>query len=205
MKFIVAMRHWLVFSLLFVLPIAAILILRSWLTLTGDKAAVNPNQIIGPVAAAIICYIAVSGFAWLCGTGAYLHSRLPKDVFLNLPIFYFMTIVPLFWGLWNAWVMLNFYSHGMVYSHTAEESDYFGLATLATILFSVHNAWFVAKALKSVEEGGEVGFRDYVGDFFLIFLLPIGIWILQPRLNVIAGSAPPLHDEHPNILDTDFR
>ncbi len=43
--------------------------------------------------------------------------------------------------------------------------------------------YFVAKTLKTVELQREVSFNDFVGEFFLSWFFPIGVWILQPRIN----------------------
>jgi hypothetical protein len=42
---------------------------------------------------------------------------------------------------------------------------------------------FAAKTLKSAELNKEAKISDYLGDFFLIWFYPIGIWILQPRIH----------------------
>jgi hypothetical protein len=43
--------------------------------------------------------------------------------------------------------------------------------------------YFIAKALKSVEAQQPVSVSEYLGDFFLLWFYPVGIWILQPRVN----------------------
>jgi hypothetical protein len=43
--------------------------------------------------------------------------------------------------------------------------------------------YFNAKALKIVEWQRPVTFSDFAGEFFLIWFFPIGIWIIQPRIN----------------------
>lgn len=42
---------------------------------------------------------------------------------------------------------------------------------------------FAAKTLKSAELNREALLSDYLGDFFLIWFYPLGIWILQPRIH----------------------
>jgi hypothetical protein len=54
------------------------------------------------------------------------------------------------------------------------------LVSIACILLGVR---FAAKTLKSIELGRLAKFGDYAGEFFLIWFSPLGIWILQPRLN----------------------
>ncbi|HTF16987.1 MAG TPA: hypothetical protein VK658_02880 [Chryseolinea sp.] len=47
---------------------------------------------------------------------------------------------------------------------------------------------FAAKIIKVAETGRPVSVNDYFGEFFLIFFFPIGIWLLQPRINRIVKS-----------------
>ena len=48
---------------------------------------------------------------------------------------------------------------------------------------------FPARILKSIEKGKRADFGEYIGDFFLVVFLPIGIWFLQPRINKVTQSA----------------
>jgi hypothetical protein len=48
--------------------------------------------------------------------------------------------------------------------------------------------YFVAKTIKTAELQREVSFSDFVGEFFMLWFYPIGIWILQPKINQIAKS-----------------
>jgi len=43
----------------------------------------------------------------------------------------------------------------------------------------------VSKSLKSIEKGEKARISEYLVDAVLLFVLPIGIWIIQPRLNKI--------------------
>ena len=45
--------------------------------------------------------------------------------------------------------------------------------------------YFVAKTLKTVELQKEVLFSDFAGEFFIVWFFPIGIWIIQPKINKI--------------------
>jgi len=45
--------------------------------------------------------------------------------------------------------------------------------------------YFNAKSLKAVELQRPVTFGDYIGEFFLLLFFPIGVWIIQPRINKI--------------------
>jgi len=65
----------------------------------------------------------------------------------------------------------------------------FVLIMLALHLFAMfcifYTMYFVAKTIKTAEEQKELRFSDFVGEFFLIWFYPIGVWILQLRINAI--------------------
>ena len=46
-----------------------------------------------------------------------------------------------------------------------------------------YSLYFVAKTFKTVELQREVNFSDFAGEFFMIWFYPIGIWIVQPKIN----------------------
>jgi hypothetical protein len=41
----------------------------------------------------------------------------------------------------------------------------------------------VSKSLVLAETGKPASFYDYAGPFFLLWFFPVGIWIVQPRVN----------------------
>jgi hypothetical protein len=43
-----------------------------------------------------------------------------------------------------------------------------------------------------------VKFKDFVGEFFLVWFFPIGVWILQPTINKLEDGMD--YDEFDNIL-----
>ena len=48
--------------------------------------------------------------------------------------------------------------------------------------------YFVSKTLKTVELKREVTFSDFLGEFFMIWFFPFGIWIIQPRINKLVNG-----------------
>ncbi|MDH4471219.1 MAG: hypothetical protein QE487_01355 [Fluviicola sp.] len=50
----------------------------------------------------------------------------------------------------------------------------------------IYVLYFIAKTLKSVELQREAHFSDYIGEFFLIWFFPVGVWFIQPRVNRIV-------------------
>ncbi|MFN7651888.1 MAG: hypothetical protein ACK5PC_01575 [Cyclobacteriaceae bacterium] len=52
-----------------------------------------------------------------------------------------------------------------------------------------YSLYFVAKTFKTVELQRETAFSDFAGEFFLIWFYPIGIWIIQPKINKIVETS----------------
>jgi hypothetical protein len=59
---------------------------------------------------------------------------------------------------------------------------------LFSICCIVYCLYFVAKTFKTVELQRETTFSDFVAEFFLIWFYPIGVWVLQPKINRMVDS-----------------
>ncbi|PCJ98064.1 MAG: hypothetical protein COA50_03830 [Flavobacteriaceae bacterium] len=66
---------------------------------------------------------------------------------------------------------------------------------LVAIVFVLHlfsmfcifySLYFVSKTIKTVELQREVNFGDFIGEFFMLWFYPFGIWIIQPKINKMA-------------------
>lgn len=61
----------------------------------------------------------------------------------------------------------------------------FHLLAMACLFYDLY---FVSKSLALAETARPVSFYDYAGPFFLLWFFPIGIWIIQPRINRLYES-----------------
>lgn len=61
-------------------------------------------------------------------------------------------------------------------------SSFLSLLTFFGLFYTFKN---VSQSLKSIEIGEKAKFKDYILDAIWIFMFPIGIWFIQPRLNRI--------------------
>lgn len=57
---------------------------------------------------------------------------------------------------------------------------------LISILSIIYCISFSVRTIKVAETNKAVSFDDYLGEIFLIFLFPVGIWSIQPRINKLA-------------------
>ena len=57
---------------------------------------------------------------------------------------------------------------------------------ILSIFGMLYSFYFVAKTCKTVELQRVVTFSDFAGDFFLLLFFPIGVWIIQSKINLMT-------------------
>jgi hypothetical protein len=53
----------------------------------------------------------------------------------------------------------------------------------------IYGWYFTSRAIAVAESPRSVLFADYIGYFFGFWVLPVGIWIIQPRINRLYARA----------------
>ncbi len=133
-------------------------------------------------------------FLWFAAIGLKLYKYIPKEIAPNNLIF---KIVPFVIFISYA-VMLYFVTNmfEMMIEEMLQDSksvekilpyffSFFGIILFNGICF-LYIIAFTAKVIVSAERQAKAKFTDYIAEFFLIWLIPIGIWFLQPRINKIV-------------------
>ncbi|TCC96167.1 hypothetical protein EZ449_22435 [Pedobacter frigidisoli] len=116
---------------------------------------------------------------WPILTGNELNQLLPKRVEVNFNFFLINIFICL--GTFISILILSS-GEGMTFSGIyAIPMFYVFFAILYCLAFPV-------KLLKCIETGKEVSLGQYIGDFFLVLFLPVGIWFLQPRVNKVVEN-----------------
>ena len=127
-----------------------------------------------------LLFWAVSGLfellivVWLWSMGSFLSSIVHPDLRLNARFFQLTS---------NLSVALRACVHDFSSTMTI-----FGIcsrnpATPIRDVLYVLQIYFVSKSLVLAETGRPALFYDYAGPFFLVWFFPIGVWIVQPRIN----------------------
>jgi hypothetical protein len=166
-------RHWQLFVLLVGVMVAGeMVVLNAFPTSapTGREFGRSFALLTGTTAVLMLCLL---GWFWAMGTflssiaGA---SRLQARVFQLAVIYPAAYIVALAAAafLWPAAVNAI--------------PPIFPFQILATACM-FYDLYFVSKSLVTVETGRAVTFYDFSGPFFLLWFFPIGVWIIQPRIN----------------------
>ncbi|WBA43434.1 hypothetical protein [Hymenobacter canadensis] len=175
MSFLLRLKPWLLFTITFGLPMLVAL-------------AGNVGLLLKPVSLPFFlgCFIVSTGmfalgiFSWLWALGTKLPSLLPSHVSVSskllkvsllAPALYIAAILAVL-----AWV-----------SNQGSMNPAFAFVLLPLHLLSMagifYGLYFVAKTLKSVELQRPASFSEFVGEFFLLWFFPVGIWVIQPRIN----------------------
>lgn len=199
MDFFIKGKHWQLFLLLCGVPIAFQIIFMA--SVFSAISSGNPEGVIGntfvwmPV---MMVVFMTAFFVWFYTLGTRLHARLPQGVNLKINLFRLFLLLPAIYIMVLMAGMFSFFN-GII--NTGPSDPAFNPASIAgimSIVFPLHLLCmfgmfyclrFNAKALKSVELGRMAKFSDYVGEFFLLWYFPVGLWILQPRINKIFDSA----------------
>jgi hypothetical protein len=170
MKRLLTAKHWQIFILLIIGLIV------------GNFSVENE-----PTITALLTTVGIFIYAiYPLAVGHFLQDYLPKKVELNHNLF-----------LINVFIWIAVYSIIMILSD-GQGMTFNGLIALPffyVFYAFLHSIVFPAKTLKSIELGKKASFGEYLGDFFLIVFLPIGIWFLQPRINRIIRSGQLTNEE----------
>ena len=163
------LRHWQLFILILGVPIIFQIITMVLLMSGGDYASMQ-------YLFSIVMILYMSTFCgWFYALGTNLHKKLPLTAPMNLTRFKIFLIIPIVYIL--------------IFSLFLTEIP---VEIIPLHLFSMfclfYCMYFNAKALKAVELQTPVTFSDFSGEFFLLWMFPIGIWTIQPRVNKLFDT-----------------
>jgi hypothetical protein len=137
-------------------------------------------------------------FGWFWSIGIGLQDKIPASVKMKTGKFKVFFFIPI------TYMLLISISMGTAMSGlfgSGEEPNAGLIGSLMAIILPLHLfsmfcifycLYFVSKTFKTVELQRETTFSDFAGEFFLIWFYPIGIWIVQPKINKMVDATPNL-------------
>lgn len=179
MKQLIKLKHWQLFLLTWGIP------------LTINIYSFFDTSILFKAFPIILSafFFGILSWVWSIGTG--LHKKLPEGIKLKLWPFRLCIFIPILYMI----LILLFSINTEVFEGPNGYGKQMGI-TLLPIIVIIHfvsmallflGLRFAAKTLKTIEMGRLAHFTEYSRELFLIWFSPIGIWILQPRLNKLAS------------------
>ena len=170
MQIFLILKHWQLFGLLIILQIVSMV------------AIISEQATMMFVAFLLFCGILLG---WFYTLGVNLNKRLPDQVKMNLTKFKWCIVIVvaymIFYGAFVSYFWLN----------TDRAGNFACILPFhfLSMLCMLYCLYFVAKSLKIVELKRPDTQGSYIKELFLFCLFPIGIWIIQPRINKIFESS----------------
>ena len=174
------LKHWQLFGLLMGLPM-----IFQFLIIGSVMTSRNPTITLTVFPIMMIFFIGLF-FSWFYALGTNLHKRLPVSASMNLTKFKIFLFIPVAYMLFLSVFMFLFSSGGQPNPAIFAVIVPLHLFSMFCIFYCLY---FNAKALKTVELQRPVTFSDFAGEFFLIWFFPIGVWIIQPRINKLFDTS----------------
>lgn len=140
-------------------------------------------------------------FSWFWSVAVGLQNNMPSSVEMKTTKFKIFSCIPLLYI--SSFCVFIFITLAKI---KPQDLPQIPMEWLTPILFILHilsvfglfySMYFAAKTLKTAELQREVTFRDFASEFFMFWFFPVGVWILQPRINDMAEKS----DVEDNVYD----
>jgi hypothetical protein len=188
MKFFLQLKHWQLFVILIGIPIALEFFTIGFIFSTDDfSSGLQLFLRLFPIL--MLLYIGVL-FGWLWSVGIFLSKKLPIDATMPNGLFKGAIIIPTLYITFICWFVAKLM--------WGDEMSELFLDENLTVILTAHFTsmacifyifYYNAKALQSVELQRPALLSEYVGEFFLFWFFPVGLWFLQPRINKLLEES----------------
>jgi len=195
MEIFLRAKHWQLFLLTFAIPFLLQIVM---MVSIFSHLLHQPNNV--PDVTVVFSYLKLlpvimvlymgTLFGWQFSVAIGLQKMVPAGVHMKVKkfkIFFFIPVIylTLFLIFISFILTLNFTNIGP--SNFSYRLVFPFLLIIPLHFFSIfcifYCLYFVAKTFKTVELQREVTFSDFMGEFFLVWFFPIGVWIIQPKIN----------------------
>jgi hypothetical protein len=192
MKVFLRLKNREIFTLIFGLPIVmaviALLIMK-----------IFNNQLLEYRLMISISLIVGTGFfGWIWSIAIGFQNKLPVDLkmktkmFRVIMLFSFVIFVCIMFLMLidNPMKMELLVGKQLTITEKLPGIIFSVISTLSffALIFILYCFYFAAKTIKTIELQKKVILLDFVVEFLMICLFPIGIWIIQPRINQLAEN-----------------
>jgi len=185
MDFFLKAKAWQVFFILIVVPFAFQLVTLKFLL---GLVYSDPKLFLVIILGATLIGAAVFLF-WVWTLGVGMNQRIPSEIRPKVRFFKFTVI-------YSAASFIT-YPLLVVLPLINANGDGIGALFFLLQLFSsyciIYGFYFIAKNLVTFEKGEPIKFRSQIGTLILLWILPLGIWSIQPRINEVYRSVDTDH------------
>lgn len=189
-------KHWQMFVLTIGLPIFFQATIMVFMLLNFSiQEELDPFMMLNymkfiPIIMGVLLF---SLFGWYWSVAIGLQKKIPANVPMKVRRFKVLFFFPIAYML----ILLIFLGVSMDFifeldSNPDSVPDIGLIIAMFVIVLPLHlfsiyctfySVYFVAKTIKTVALQREVKFGEFIGEFFMIWFYPIGIWMIQPKIN----------------------
>lgn len=174
MKRLLNLKSWQTFGLIIILP----LFLLIFGYILGKTTGINMlSAFFGLVA--VITFMGTY-YGWICSAGIILNKLVRPETKLNLSLFkslFFLALI--------LFIVVNPFLKMTLADESVILTRINGFIAFASFLYCIY---FVTKSLNYIEKDKNIKTNQLLLDFILIWILPIGIWTIQPRISRILSD-----------------
>ncbi len=179
-SFFLRAKHWQIFLVVFgVYLLGQILLMSYFVSSSGRGDSSGKYGILFGVVMGLSC----SGLIfWLWCVGAFCNSIVDEALRLRSKFHGVAAIYPPFYAVF---FVARLGSFGGRTLEIILPLHLFAMFCMFYLLY------FASKSIVLAEGNKPVSFYDYAGPFFLMWFFPVGIWLVQPRINRLYSEHTP--------------
>lgn len=194
MDFFLKTKHWVLFLLMYGFIIfIQFLPVYFFITDSLNHTYFESEKFVLDMLGIIMFFTIISVivlFAWIYSISIGLQKLFPDDIKYNKKAFKIFFVSPIIFYFLLFVFILSLAGGGIEYYIEANPFIFIIIVFLVIMPLSFYSAFcqifltiYAAKSYKTALLQRKVTFRDFVGEFFLIYFSMVGVWVLQPKIN----------------------
>jgi hypothetical protein len=132
------------------------------------------------VVAAIGLFMLIMLSLWIYSVAIWCNSKLPVSRQSSTLLFCLSLVIPLVYVLVYFFFYLPLLQTG---SAPAKPPLWLLPMHMLSMFCLFYSFWFTSSKFKSLLDNEDSGFMIFSSTFFLLFIFPLGVWIIQPSVN----------------------
>ena len=190
MNFILRLKHWQFFILISGAPFIMNLIF------TISNFVFKYSSFLFIVFTIVTLISVASVLVWYYALGTNLHEKLPETIRMNVVSFKIHMLIIACYCIFFFYLLINARKNRLL-GQSIDHNTFqyllpFHFLSMILILYCLY---FIAKAFKAVQLQRPVSINDFAGEFFQLLFYPIGIWLIQPKINKLFTRAKNLNNK----------
>lgn len=181
-------KHWQIFLLICGIPFLVQILFMPIMFFSNDFT------LLMKFTPMILILFMLGFFGWFWAIAIGLQSKIPSDIKSNVTKFKIFFTIPIVYII-AIFESMSFGFDNIFFGDQVLNTKAIGI--IIGLVFPLHFLsmfcifyclYFVAKTCKTVELQKRVTFADFAGEFFLFWFFPIGVWIVQPKINKMVDT-----------------